>query len=130
MSDRNKITDLGENINNPLNLHPRSLGHDAPRPTLLKRRGGKSQGKGEAVHNSDPTGATAEGQGSPLHKRPFTNKQPSGGVNLGEGCFRRRSAGVRRPDQSGPGGETVKRAYSACVLCVSSSLILNFIFLR
>ena len=124
MSERNKITDLGENINNPLHLH-RGMGRDAPRPTLLKRRGGKSQGKGEAVHKSDPTDATAEGQG-PLH-----NKQPSGGVNLGEGCFRRRSAGVRRPDQSGPGGETLRRAYSACaVCCISSSLILNFIFLR
>jgi hypothetical protein len=43
MSERNKITDLGENINNPLHLHPRILGRDAPRPTLLKRRGGKSQ---------------------------------------------------------------------------------------
>jgi hypothetical protein len=122
MSERNKITDLGENINNPLHLQP-LLGRDAPRPTLLERRGGKSQGKGEAVHKSDPNDATAEGQGS-------ANKQPSGGVNLGEGCFRRRSAGVRRLDQSGPGGETVGRAYSACVICISSSLILSFIFLR
>jgi hypothetical protein len=123
MSERNKVTGLGENINNPLYLHPRNLGRDAPRPTLLKRRGGKSQGKGEAVHNSDPTDATAGGQA-------FRNKQPSGGVNLEEGCFRRRSAGVRRLDQSGPGGETVGRAYSACVICISSSLILNFIFFR
>ena len=61
MSERNKVTDLGENINNPLHLH-RGMGRDAPRPTLLKRRGGKSQGKGEAVHKSDPTGDTVEGQ--------------------------------------------------------------------
>jgi hypothetical protein len=62
MSERNKITDLGENINNPHHLRPRILGRDAPRPTLLKRRGGKSQGKGEAVHKSDPTGQGAGGQ--------------------------------------------------------------------
>ena len=123
MTERNKITDLGENINNPLRLRPRKLGRDAPRPTLLKRRGGKSQEEGEAVHKSKTTGEAAEGQA-------LSNKQPSGGVNLGEGCFRRRSAGVRRLDQSGPGGETVRRAYSACVICISSSLILNFIFLR
>ena len=124
MTERNKITDLGENINNPLRLRPRNLGRDAPRPTLRKRRGGKSQEESEAVHKSEATGATAGGQG-------LSNKQPSGGINLGEGCFRRRSAGVRRLDQSGPGGETVGRAYSACaVCCISSSLILSFIFFR
>jgi hypothetical protein len=50
MSERNKITDMGENINNPIHLQPRNLGQDAPRPTLSKRRGGKSQEEGEAVH--------------------------------------------------------------------------------
>ena len=50
MSERNKITDLGENINNPLHLQPLNLGRDAPRPTLSKRRGGKSQDTGEAMH--------------------------------------------------------------------------------
>jgi len=74
-------------------------------PTLLERRGGKSQEEGEAVHKSEPIDGTSEGQGFVPR-----NKQPSGGVNLGEGCFRRRSAGVRRLDQSGPGGETVRRA--------------------
>ena len=61
MTERNKITDLGENINNPLHLH-RGMGRDAPRPTLLKRRGGKSQGKGEAVHKSERNEAKMEGQ--------------------------------------------------------------------
>ena len=63
MSERNKIIELGDNINNPLHLHPRNLGRDAPRPTLLKRRGGKSQEKGEAVHKSDPSGRAYGGQG-------------------------------------------------------------------
>ena len=102
MSERNKITDLGENINNPLHLH-RGMGRDAPRPTLLKRRGGKSQGKGEAVHKSDPTDATAEGQG-PLHKQTaLRRRQPRGGL------FPTQERRVRRLDQSGPGGEIVTR---------------------
>jgi hypothetical protein len=77
MSERNKIADLGENINNPLHLHPRNLGRDAPRPTLLKRRGGKSQDKGEAVHKSDPTGDTAEGQAQGIGS-PQSNSPPEG----------------------------------------------------
>ncbi len=77
MSERKKITDVGENINNPLHLRPRNLGRDAPRPTLLKRRGGKSQGKGEAVHKSDPTGATAEGQAQGSD-RSQSNSPPEG----------------------------------------------------
>jgi hypothetical protein len=43
---------LGENINTLLVCDRGILGHDAPRPTLLKRRGGKSQEKAQAVHNS------------------------------------------------------------------------------
>jgi hypothetical protein len=39
MSERNKITDLGENINNPLRLQPLNLGRNAPRPTLSKAPG-------------------------------------------------------------------------------------------
>jgi len=62
MTERNKITDLGENINNPLRLRSRNLGHDAPRPTLLKRRGGKSQEKTQAVHKSEPNGRAVGGQ--------------------------------------------------------------------
>ena len=129
MSERNKITDLGENINNPLHLHPRSLGRDAPRPTLLKRRGGKSQGKGQAVHKSDPTGDTAGGQArAPRHAHKATALRRA---DLGEGCFRRWQRRGASSVRSGPGGETGGRAYSACVMCcISSSLILNFIFLR
>lgn len=40
----------------------RNLGRDAPRPTLSKRRGGKSQGKGEAVHKSEASGRAAGNQ--------------------------------------------------------------------
>lgn len=95
MSERNKITDLGENINNPLHLHPRILGRDAPRPTLLKRRGGKSQGKGQAVHKSDPTGDTTGGQAWESHRHP-TKQQPSGGLTSGRAVSDAGSAGVRR----------------------------------
>jgi len=52
MSERNKITELGENINNPLHLHRGIWGMRPKADARLKRRGGKSQGKGEGVHNS------------------------------------------------------------------------------
>ena len=63
MSERNKITELGENINNPLYLQPLSLGRDAPRPTPSKRRGGKSQGKGQGEHGAEASRPPDANQG-------------------------------------------------------------------
>src|SRR5688500_2231587 len=143
-SERNKVTDLGENINDPLHLQPRNLGRDAPRPKLLKRRGGKSQEEAQAVHKSDPTGRAAGNQA--LQVSGISNQGSDEGTErlpcflkatalrraaLGEGCFRRWQRRGASSVRSGPGGETVRRAYSACVTCcINSSLILNFIFLR
>jgi len=63
MTERNKITDLGENINTLFICNRGIWGMQPQGPTLLKRRGGKSQEKAQAVHKSEATGGTAEGQG-------------------------------------------------------------------
>lgn len=63
-SERNKITDLGENI---ATLFTCTAEFGAWRPKAdarLKRRGDKSQEEAQVVHNPDPSGVAAEGQGA------------------------------------------------------------------